>query len=101
MIELQHISAGYGRQAVLNDVSVIFEKGKLTSIIGVNGCGKSTLLKATLGIVPISGGCINIDGPSLRKISTNDIDRKVAYLSQGKSTPDMTVKQLVIQGRIP
>ena len=43
VIELQHISAGYGRQTVLNDVSVIFEKGKLTSIIGVNGCGKSTL----------------------------------------------------------
>ncbi|MBR6617553.1 MAG: ABC transporter ATP-binding protein, partial [Oscillospiraceae bacterium] len=65
MIELQHISAGYGRQTVLNDVSVIFEKGKLTSIIGVNGCGKSTLLKAALGIVPISGGCVNIDDHAL------------------------------------
>ena len=101
MIELQHISAGYGRQTVLNDVSVIFEKGKLTSIIGVNGCGKSTLLKATLGIVPISGGCINIDGHSLGKMSRNDIARKVAYLSQGKSTPDMTVEQLVLHGRFP
>ena len=101
MIELQHISAGYGKQAVLNDVSVTFEKGKLTSIIGVNGCGKSTLLKATLGIVPVSGGCINIDGHSLKKMSRNDIARKVAYLSQGKSTPDMTVEQLVLHGRFP
>ena len=65
MIELQHISAGYGKQAVLNDVSAAFEKGKLTSIIGVNGCGKSTLLKAALGIVPVSGGCITIDDHSL------------------------------------
>ena len=44
VIELNHISAGYGKQTVLKDVSAILEKGKLTSIIGVNGCGKSTLL---------------------------------------------------------
>ena len=50
MLELNRISAGYGKQTVINDVSAFFEKGKLTSIIGVNGCGKSTLLKAILGI---------------------------------------------------
>ena len=51
MLELNRISAGYGKQTVLDGISVDFEKGKLTSIIGVNGCGKSTLLKAILGIL--------------------------------------------------
>ena len=101
MIELQHVSAGYGKHTVLNDVSVSFENGKLTSIIGINGCGKSTLLKAIQGIVPLSSGSVIIDGNPLKNMRRKDIARKVAYLSQGKSTPDMTVAQLVLHGRFP
>lgn len=78
---------------MLNDVSAFFEKGKLTSIIGVNGCGKSTLLKAILGILPLSGGEITVDGENLLTMSRNEIAKKIAYLSQGKNTPDMTVMQ--------
>lgn len=101
MLELNRISAGYGKQTVLNDVSAFFEKGKLTSIIGVNGCGKSTLLKAILGILPLSGGEITVDGENLLTMSRNEIAKKIAYLSQGKNTPDMTVMQMVLHGRFP
>ena len=101
MIELQHISAGYGKQEVLQDVSVRFETGKLTSIIGINGCGKSTLLKTSLGILPARSGSITIDGRNLAGMHKKEVARKIAYLSQGKSTPDMTVQQLVLHGRFP
>ena len=101
MLELNRISAGYGKQTVLNDVSTFFEKGKLTSIIGVNGCGKSTLLKAILGILPLSGGEITVDGENLLTMSRNEIAKKIAYLSQGKNIPDMTVEQMVLHGRFP
>ena len=101
MIELKHISVGYGKQIVLNDLSAAFEKGKLTAVIGVNGCGKSTLLKTILGMVPVGDGEIAIDGRPLAKMSRKDIARSIAYLSQGKGTPDMTVEQLVLHGRFP
>lgn len=101
MLEIKNVTAGYGNQTVLNDVSVVFEKGKLTSIIGVNGCGKSTMLKAILGILPLSNGEIVIDGKELRSMSRNEIAKHVAYLAQGKNTPDMTVEQLVLHGRFP
>ena len=101
MIELHRICAGYGKTPVLTDVSATIEAGNLTSIIGVNGCGKSTLLKAILGILPISGGRITIDGTDLSGMSRTQVARRVAYLSQGKSTPDMTVEQLVLHGRFP
>lgn len=101
MIELKNVSAGYGNKSVLGGMTVSFEKGKLTSIIGVNGCGKSTLLKAILGILPLSGGEIVIDGTDLDSLRGTALAKKVAYLSQGKSTPDMTVGQLVLHGRFP
>ena len=40
-------------------------------------------------------------GTSLKGMNRNDISRRIAYLSQGKSTPDMTVEQLVLHGRFP
>lgn len=101
MIELKHISAGYGNNPVLRDVSAAFEKGTLTGIVGVNGSGKSTLLKAVSGILPVSSGAIGIDGRPLEDMSRNEIARVVAYLAQGKPTADMTVEQIVLHGRFP
>ena len=101
MIELNHVTVAYGKNIVLNDLSVAFEQGKLTSIVGVNGSGKSTLLKAILAMIPLSCGEISIDGSTLSHMKRNDIARKIAYLAQGKNTPDMTVEQIVLHGRFP
>lgn len=101
MLELKNITVGYGEKCVLNNLSVSFEKGTLTSIIGANGCGKSTLLKAAIGILPLSFGEVGIDGASLLSMKRNEVAKSVAYLAQGKSTPDMTVEQMVLHGRFP
>ena len=101
MLELNRISAGYGRRTVLDNVSASFAKGKLISVIGVNGCGKSTLLKAALGMLPISKGEIKIDGAELHAMTRKEIAKKISYLPQGKNAPDMTVEQMVLHGRFP
>ena len=101
MLDVKNIYAGYGSKTVLEGVSISFEKGKLTSIIGVNGCGKSTLLKATLGILPLFGGEVIVDGNDLQSMGRTEIARSIAYLAQGKNTPDMTVEQMVLHGRFP
>ena len=46
MIEINKLSAGYGKGEVLKDLSLCVEKGGLLSVIGANGSGKSTLLSA-------------------------------------------------------
>lgn len=101
MLEMDKISAGYGKHQVLQAVCATFGAGSLTSLIGVNGSGKSTLLKALLGILPLDQGQIRIDGQALTQLSRNQIARRIAYLPQGRATPDMTVEQLVLHGRFP
>lgn len=101
MIDFSHVTAGYGKHTILNDLSVTFESGKLTSVIGVNGCGKSTLLKALLHMLPLTGGEITIDDCKLSDMTRNEIARKIAYLPQEKNTPEMTVAQMVLHGRFP
>ena len=101
MLELKNITAGYGRKTILSGVTASFERGSLTGIIGVNGCGKSTLLKTAIGILPLWGGDVILDGRALSSMGRNEIAKRVAYLSQGRSLPDMTVEQLVLHGRFP
>lgn len=101
MIELHQVSAGYGKHQVLQDLSVAFEQGNITGIIGVNGSGKSTLLKTILGMVPNTWGGVTVEGKPILEMPRNEIARKIAYLSQEKTTPDMTVEQLVLHGRFP
>jgi len=101
MLEVKNITAGYGRITVLDGASVSFEKGKLTSVIGVNGSGKSTLLKSMLGIIPLSSGEVLVDGEDISSLKRNELARRISYLSQGKNTPDMSVFQLVLHGRFP
>lgn len=101
MIELKHIISGYRTKAVLNDLSVSFPTGGLISVIGKNGSGKSTLLKTIVGIVSVLSGEIIIDGKEASEHSRRDIAKKIAYLAQGKSVPDMTAEQMVLHGRFP
>ena len=85
----------------LHNVSLNCEKGKITTLIGPNGSGKSTLLKSVIGMLPIQNGEIKIDGVSVQELPENIRAQKIAYLSQGKNIPDITVSRMVLHGRFP
>ncbi len=101
MIEIKNLTGGYGRTDVLHGIDITLERGKLTSVIGPNGSGKSTLLKTLIGILRSSGGEVLIDGARTTELSQKEIAKRVAYLPQGRRTPDMTVLSAVLHGRFP
>ena len=101
MLELKNVCAGYGKKRILKDASICFNKSELVTVIGPNGSGKSTMLKAAMGIIPLISGEVYIDGENTSTLSRQKTARKVAYLSQGKNVPDMTVGQLCLHGRFP
>ena len=101
MLEINNVYSGYDKKEILKDITVSVMKGKLTSVIGPNGCGKTTLLKTLSGIISPCSGDVKADNISLALMKRKEIARKISYLSQGKSTPDMTVMSLVLHGRFP
>ena len=64
-IALDRVRVFYGRQPVLLDLSVSFEKGTSTALMGANGAGKSTILRALSTLLPVDGGEI-VAGGALR-----------------------------------
>ncbi len=101
MIEIQNLTVSYGKTLVLSDLFFTMPKGSLVSVIGTNGSGKSTLLKATLGIIKHQSGDVLIDDVSTATLAQGNIAKRIAYLAQGKSVPDMTVGQMILHGRFP
>src|SRR5438046_10224788 len=62
MLELQSITAGYGPQIVLRDVSLVIPDNAVVALLGPNGAGKTTLLRVASGLLKPSAGRILVDG---------------------------------------
>jgi len=101
-VTLDSLSVQLGQRAVVRSVSATMRAGELIGIIGPNGAGKSTLVRAALGLAPLSGGSVAIDGEPLSTIAPRQIARRIAYLPQGQTLHwPLTVERLVALGRLP
>lgn len=101
MIDVLSASVRYGRHMALENASVAFRAGCITSVIGPNGSGKSTLLKAACGLVPLSSGEVRIVGRNISLYRQKELSRLVSYQAQGRAFSDIRVRDLVLHGRFP
>jgi phospholipid/cholesterol/gamma-HCH transport system ATP-binding protein len=63
LIEIEHVTFGYDTsRTILNDVSLSFQRGKVTAILGGSGCGKTTLLRLIGGVHAATSGRVLFDG---------------------------------------
>lgn len=101
-VKTDNLSVGYEERIIVDKFDLAIKKGEITTIIGPNGCGKSTVLKTLTRMIKAKSGTVTIDGQDLESLSTKNIARKIAVLSQMQSAPpDFKVKELVSYGRIP
>lgn len=101
MIELKNLRAGYPDRPVLEGIDLEFRPGEVLAILGPNGCGKSTLLRTANGLLPRDGGEVLVDGVPLEELSAKEVAKKVAYLPQSRTTPNITAGRMVLHGRFP
>jgi NitT/TauT family transport system ATP-binding protein len=63
IVEVRGVSKIYeGGVEALNEITLDFPEGQLTSLLGPSGCGKTTLLKIIAGLIPPSSGEVLVDG---------------------------------------
>ena len=73
MLALNGLRAGYGKIAVLHDVSLSIERGQIVTLIGANGAGKTTLLKTISGLIRPTAGTIEFEGKSIARLQAHKI----------------------------
>jgi zinc transport system ATP-binding protein len=100
LLAAEGISAGYGRDLVIEDVSLRVDPGEFVALVGPNGSGKSTLLNVLLGAIEPRSGSIRLFG--------EDPDRfharwRLGFVPQRptlESEVPATVREIVTSGRI-
>jgi len=63
IVSVRNVHKTYpGGVEALNDISLDFPEGKLTTLLGPSGCGKTTLLKIIAGLLPATRGEVLVEG---------------------------------------
>jgi len=102
LLQLESVRAGYGEREVLAGVSMSVRPGELCAILGPNGAGKSTLVRACLGLMPVRGGEVRLEGKPLSAWPPEALSRVAAWVPQNtESIGGFTGLELVLMGRTP
>jgi iron(III) transport system ATP-binding protein len=106
LLDLRNIRQAYGRQTVVNDLSLTLKKGDIGCLLGPSGCGKTTVLRCIAGFEPISGGEILLKGVvvSSMRLSLPPEQRHIGMVFQDYALfPHLTVSANIGFGlhRIP
>lgn len=102
MLEYHNVSVSCERTPILDDITITFPKGKITTIIGPNGCGKTTLLQCLNGVSQVTGGQILLNGVDYLALSLKERAKSLSFLPQVRTIiPTLPVKTLIEHGRFP
>lgn len=99
VVEVKSVSFAYGKEKVLDRVSLTVARGDYLGLIGPNGSGKTTLLRLILGLLPLTEGEIRLFGKPVEQFR----DRwRVGYVAQKaasfNSAFPATVEEVVSTG---
>lgn len=82
MIRLENITKSFGKQKVLDHISLEFKENTITVIKGVSGCGKTTLLNILGGFIDDFEGSYLIDGIDVKEAMKHGYRKEIAYVFQ-------------------
>jgi branched-chain amino acid transport system ATP-binding protein len=95
VLEVRNLTAGYGDNVVLRDVTLKVPDNHVVALLGPNGAGKTTLLRAASGLLAIRAGQVVLDGEDVTGSPMYLMARRgVCHVPEGRGIfPSMTVAE--------
>jgi branched-chain amino acid transport system ATP-binding protein len=86
LLELDHVSAGYGPFRAVFDVSFAVREGIALALLGPNGAGKTTIARLCTGLVHPSSGQLRFDGEDIGRARPYQLARRgIVHAPEGRS----------------
>lgn len=102
LLEISDLSFRFiGRKKLLNDVSMRFERGTISCIVGESGCGKSTLCQILQQFYVPETGTIRLDGIDINNYTPNQWSQLISVVPQDVYIYNGTVLDNISFGVIP
>ncbi len=97
-VTLDQVHFGYDEKEVLHGISAVFREGTVNALVGPSGGGKSTIAKLIASFWDVDEGSICIGGADIRKLSAQQYNKMIAYVSQDNFLFDDTVRENIRMG---
>ena len=95
MVELRHVTCGYGDKVILRDVNLTVPRGAVVALMGTSGGGKTTVLRLIGGQLGVMSGQVLFDGDDVARMDRTRLQaarRRMGMLFQfGALFTDLSV----------
>ena len=95
IVALRDVRAAYGAIEVLHGITVEVPTGSVVALLGPNGAGKTTTISVASGLMPVSGGALEIAGRDVTGVGATELARAgVCTVPEGRGVfPNLTVSE--------
>jgi urea transport system ATP-binding protein len=95
LLAVDAVHLRYGPSPIVQGVSLTVEAGEVVALLGRNGVGKTTLARGLIGLTPIAGGRVRIEGDDVTGQAAHRIARHgVRIVPQGRGIfPRLSVEE--------
>lgn len=94
-IRVRDLVVGFGRQTVLDHLSLDVRKGEILGLVGASGGGKSVLMRTIIGLIKRQGGTIDVMGQPITGRRQGAASTWGILFQQGALFSSLTVRQNV------
>lgn len=68
LVDVENLTVRFGRQTVLQDITVSIDRGQTVAVIGESGCGKTVFMKTLVGLLHPTKGVVRFDGHPIHEM---------------------------------
>jgi len=94
-IRVRDLVVGFGRQTVLDHLSLDVRRGEILGLVGASGGGKSVLMRTIIGLIPRQGGTVEVMGQPIGSRNERAATSWGILFQQGALFSSLTVRQNV------
>jgi len=87
-----------GKVDILSDISIAFEKGNTTALVGSSGAGKTTLADLVPRFFEPTSGCILVDGIDIKQLDITSLRQSMSVVSQDTFIFNRSVRDNIAYG---
>lgn len=98
-VEFRGVGFGYADDAVLAEIDLAVEPGRMVALVGPSGGGKSTLAALLMRFYDVDQGAVLLDGNDLRAISQSSLNRQFALVDQETTLFNDTIANNIRYGK--
>ncbi|KNZ41113.1 ABC transporter ATP-binding protein [Acetobacterium bakii] len=100
--QTDNLSVGYCGKALIKNINIGVEKGKILCLLGPNGSGKSTILKSISRHLKKIAGTVFIAKEDMNNLNSVEVAKRLSVVLTEKVAPElMTCEEVVATGRYP